>query len=83
MYGEGFYPQLHRCWVTAAQKATQRRYDRLHADEQPDEYDQLPTDGTSVWMSTEDLTPDDDFLDEHRGEPEREGGPPDPRYQPE
>lgn len=62
VHGEGFYPQRDVCWVTAAQDVATRRFRKLHEKAKPDAGGFLPTDGSLVWASPENLTPDDDFL---------------------
>lgn len=57
-----WYPQMHVCWASAAQSVASRRWHKKHEDAKPDAAGYLPTDGGFVWVSTEDLTPDDDFL---------------------
>ena len=58
-----WYPQLHVCWNTAHRESTTRRWRKRHEKAKPDPLSgHLPTDGGLVWMSTEDLTPDDDFV---------------------
>lgn len=57
-----FYPQLHRCNATAATQASNRLWQKRHKDAKPDAAGYLPTDGTAVWVSEQDLTPDDDFI---------------------
>lgn len=60
--GQGFYPQRSTCYVTVARDAADRRWRERHKDAEPDEAGVLPTDGTYVWASPLDLSPDDDFL---------------------
>ena len=62
LYGEGFYPQLAKCWVSASRQMVVRRFDEKHKDARPDEVGYLPRDGALVWASTENLTPDADWL---------------------
>lgn len=62
VYGEGFYPQLDRCYVRAAAQMNQRRFDKLHEHDRPDANGYLAVDGARLWISPENLTPDDDFL---------------------
>lgn len=57
-----FYPQRTICWATAAQQVVLRRWHKKHEKAQPDEAGYLPTDGTTIWVSPDDLTPDDDFI---------------------
>lgn len=58
----GWYPQRHKCWKTAAQQTATRKFTDKHAKSQPDLAGYLPTDGSLVWVATEDLSPEDDFL---------------------
>jgi hypothetical protein len=58
----GWYPQRHICWATTAREAATRRWAKKHEKAEPDSVGALPTDGTIVWVSDEDLTPDDNFL---------------------
>lgn len=67
------YPQLHVCWATAAQMVASRRFHNLHEKAKPDSAGYLPTDGALVWVSDEDLTPDDDFLRQGLGSPVLDG----------
>jgi hypothetical protein len=61
-HGEGFYPQLSTCWVDATRENVTRQWRKKHEKARPDAAGYLPTDGRTPWVSTEDLTPDDDFL---------------------
>lgn len=57
-----WYPQRHICWKTAANEVAYRRWANANAEVEPDLAGFLPTDGTRLWVATEDLTPDDDFI---------------------
>lgn len=59
---QAWYPQRHTCWATAATDAVSRRWKEKHKDAKPDSNGVLPTDGVHIWVSEDDLTPDDDFL---------------------
>jgi hypothetical protein len=70
-----WFPQRDICWSTAAAQVAQRKYDKLH-EQRPwhdgtetvwnEKYSLLTPfhyrDGTSLWVSKHDLTPDDMFL---------------------
>jgi hypothetical protein len=56
------YPQRTVCWVTAAREVAERRWERRTEGAKPDSAGYLPGDGMRIWMSREDLSPDDDFL---------------------
>lgn len=56
-----WYPQRHICYATADVAANNRRWEAKHENAKPVDW-RLPTDGTTVWVSPENLTPDDDFL---------------------
>lgn len=60
--GEGYYPQLDVCWVTASRDVASRRWHKKHEKASPDSAGYLPTDGAALWSSPLDLSPDDDFL---------------------
>lgn len=64
LHGEGFYPQRDICYVTAAREIATRRFNEKHKKAEPSQANgyTLPTDGTTIWAATSDLTPDDDFL---------------------
>ena len=53
---------MHVCWATAAQSVATRIWHKRHENAKPDDAGFLPTDGALVWISTDDLSPDDDFL---------------------
>jgi hypothetical protein len=55
------YPQRSMCYSSAARELTVRRLREKHKAE-PGTAELHPLDGLSVWMSPEDLTPDDDFV---------------------
>lgn len=57
-----WYPQRHICYATADLAVHQRRWDKKHEKAVADGQGRLPTDGTRLWVSPEDLTPDDHFL---------------------
>lgn len=57
-----WYPQRMVCWSSAARSVATRRFDKLHENDKPDAAGNLATDGTVVWVASEDLSPDDDFL---------------------
>lgn len=58
-----YYPQLARCYHTAARLRAARAYEKKHEKDVPLEGSMaLPTDGTSVWVSRLDLSPDDNFI---------------------
>lgn len=54
------YPQRRMCYATAVRDLTVRRLQKKHKAEPGEELH--PLDGLSVWVSPEDLTPDDDFV---------------------
>ncbi|KAB2807983.1 hypothetical protein F9L07_25270 [Pimelobacter simplex] len=74
-----WYPQRTLCYATMARASANARYDDLH-DERPyhdgtfthwakDRSAAHPfhaRDGVTIWVTTEDLTPDDDFLSDNR-----------------
>lgn len=75
-----WFPQRAVCYPTMQLEAIRRRYDQLHQDkpyhdgtfswwtEEPS--DATPfhyLDGVHLWVSREDLTPDDNFLDQQGG----------------
>lgn len=55
-----FYPQRSMCYATAAKEITVRRLRKKH-DKEPGT-EPHPLDGMAVWVSTDDLSPDDDFV---------------------
>jgi hypothetical protein len=57
-----YYPQLTRCWATAAREVATRKWRAKNEHAKPDSAGYKPDDGTSVWVSEFDLTPDDDFI---------------------
>ena len=64
LHGEGFYPQRYECLVKAAEDRSSRIFKKLHEKDVPDADGFLPTDGIRIHVSLDDLTPDDDFLNE-------------------
>lgn len=60
--GVGWYPQRDMCYASAAREGVLRQLQRKHAEDKPNKDGLLPTDGMGVWVSTEDLTPGDDFV---------------------
>lgn len=58
----GVYPQRSMCYVTAAETFTWRRVREKHKGNEPGTKEMHPLDGMSVWMSEQDLTPDDNFV---------------------
>jgi hypothetical protein len=70
-----WYPQRSICWATVAQRVAIRHYNELHAEEPYHDGSFLNSaksysrqtpfrfdDGVTIWVSRQDLTPDDDFL---------------------
>lgn len=57
-----WYPQRTICWATATRENISRRWHAKHEGAQPDPLGFKPTDGTTLWVATADLAPDDDFL---------------------
>jgi hypothetical protein len=57
-----WYPQRTVCWSKATTENISRRWTKKHEKAKPDALGFLPTDGTSLWVSTHDLTSDDHFL---------------------
>lgn len=57
-----FYPQRAVCYATAVKEVTVRRLRKLHSQDAAEALH--PLDGLGVWASPDDLTPDDDFLNE-------------------
>lgn len=55
-----WYPQRSMCYSSAVRDLTARRIEKRYGD--PGVEALHPTDGMRVWTSTEDLTPDDDFV---------------------
>ena len=60
---QDLYPQRTVCHITATRLAINRRVQAHHEKAKPSPQNGWvhPLDGTTVWMSTSDLTPDDDF----------------------
>lgn len=57
-----FYPQLTHCWATAAREVATRKWSQKNEGVKPDAAGYLPDDGTFLWVSTDDLSPGDDFI---------------------
>lgn len=55
------YPQRTMCYVTAVRDLSIRRIQKKYTEE-PSDTGLHPTDGMSIWASSEDLTPDDHFI---------------------
>ncbi|MFT3871064.1 MAG: hypothetical protein QM714_00225 [Nocardioides sp.] len=55
-----WYPQRSMCYATGARELTLRRLHKKHKDPGTDAM--APTDGMTVWMSRDDLSPDDEFV---------------------
>lgn len=58
----GWYPQRSVCYSSAAAEVANRKWHKKNENAKPDPAGYLPTDGTVVWASAEDLTPDDNFI---------------------
>lgn len=56
-----FYPQRRMCYAAAVQQLTLRRLRAKHKGE-PSLAELHPLDGMGVYVSPDDLTPDDDFV---------------------
>lgn len=61
------YPQLSVCFAWQAMATAYRMFNLKHDPKNPgkdprEEIETDPRDGAWIWMSTEDLTPDDDFI---------------------
>lgn len=56
-----WYPQRSTCYAKAAEEVAERVW-RGKQEGKSVALDMKPTDGTHVWVSEFDLTPDDDFL---------------------
>lgn len=56
-----WYPQREMCYASAALEVTQRRLVAKHEKKKRGS-DLHPLDGMRVWISEDDLTPDDDFV---------------------
>lgn len=56
-----WYPQRTVCYATAARDVTVRKLAKRY-EKSPPGTEMHATDGVSVWVSTEDLTPEDDFV---------------------
>jgi len=55
-----WYPQKSTCWASAGQAVTDRQLDEKYGRERTAKPHAL--DGVSVWVSDQDLTPDDPFF---------------------
>lgn len=55
---------MDTCWVAAARQRADRIFSELTKSKKPDPAGYLPADGTHIWASPFDLTPDADFLQE-------------------
>jgi hypothetical protein len=55
-----WFPQRSVCWATAAREVVARRLVAKHKQEPGEE--PHPLDGVKVYVSAEDLSPDDDFI---------------------
>lgn len=58
---QSFYPQRRMCYSTAVRELTARRLRAKHKSD-PGTDDLHALDGMAVWIATEDLTPEDDFV---------------------
>jgi len=58
----GLYPQRSMCYVSAGEEQTWRRVRAKHKDNEPGTKKPHPLDGMSIWMSEQDLSPDDNFV---------------------
>jgi hypothetical protein len=56
-----WYPQRAVCFATAAREQTMRQVYAKHGTPDPKHSGEHFMDGTAVWMSAHDLTPDDTF----------------------
>ncbi len=56
-----WYPQKSTCYAKAVEQAAERTW-RAKLDGKKVELDLRPGDGTHLWASEADLTPEDDFL---------------------
>lgn len=56
-----FYPQRRMCYASAVQQLTLRRLRAKHKGE-PSLSELHPLDGMGVYVSPDDLSPDDDFV---------------------
>lgn len=59
--GLPWYPQRSTCYAKAAEEIADRAWSAVIEGKFPD-VAMKPRDGTHVWASSEDLTPDDDFI---------------------
>lgn len=55
-----WYPQKSTCWASAGHALTQRRIDEKYGLERTTQPHTL--DGVTVWVSDQDLSPDDPFF---------------------
>lgn len=56
-----WYPQRHTCYAAADLEANYRRWEARHKDAVPINW-RLPSDGTTLWVSVDNLTPEDNFI---------------------
>jgi hypothetical protein len=57
-----WHPQRTMCLATAAREVALRRVYRKYKHPAPDDPEVHETDGMQVWVSMDDLTPDDNFI---------------------
>jgi hypothetical protein len=57
-----WYPQRNVCYATATRQNIDRKWVNKHRDRKPDMAGYLPTDGVTLWVATEDISPEDYFL---------------------
>ena len=57
-----WYPQRQMCYASANIEATKRRVAKKYEGNEPKPNRLHPTDGMSLWVSPEDLNPDDKFI---------------------
>ena len=57
-----WYPQRDICYAAADLSVHQRRWTKKHEKAPAGPEGRLPTDGVRVWVSPDDLTPEDRFL---------------------
>jgi hypothetical protein len=57
-----WYPQRDVCYASADLEVHERAWSKKHEKATPDHQGRLPTDGTRLFVSVEDLDPDDQFL---------------------
>lgn len=58
-----WYPQRTVCWATATRQLVGRKWHAKVGETRPSTERFHPDDGVSLWVASDDLTPDDDFLD--------------------